>query len=224
MLNLCSRITGPVRGRTKHSADDSVALPWELRARSRLRVTLASGREAGIVLPRRERLRPGDLLQGDDGTVVAVLAADEPLLEARAFDLLQLTRAAYHLGNRHVPVQVVDIMTLRLPVDHVLAQMLEGLGLLVETIRAPFEPEGGAYAGSELHATDHTHMLDRTAPVRIRRANLAGQAGEPADEGAAPPGLVDPGHGEHRSPRRIHEFADAAVAPALPAQPLEAEA
>lgn len=107
-----------------------------------------------------------------------------------------------------MPVQVVDILTLRLPVDRVLADLLEGLGLDVREVVAPFEPEGGAYegAGGDLHATDHTHMLDRSAPVRIRRGAAPNDAGTAASD-AVPAGLVDPGHGEHRSPRRIHEFA-----------------
>jgi urease accessory protein len=220
MLSLTRKLAGPV---PFSAVTDAVALPWDTRCRTRLRVTLESGREAGIVLPRSERLRHGDQLRGEEGgqiSVVTVLAAEERLLEVRATELLALTRAAYHLGNRHVPVQVVDILTLRLPVDRVLADLLEGLGLEVREVLAPFEPEGGAYDGghgglaADLHATDHTHMLDRSAPVRIRRSGPGGAV--PAAE-AVPAGLVDPGHGEHRSPRRIHEFsgneACAGVAP-----------
>jgi urease accessory protein len=208
MLSLTRKLAGPV---PLNALTDAVALPWDTRCRTRLRVRLESGREAGIVLPRSERLRHGDRLRGEDGgqlNVVTVLAAEERLLEVRATELLALTRAAYHLGNRHVPVQVVDILTLRLPVDRVLADLLAGLGLDVREVVAPFEPEGGAYdgAGGDLHATDHTHMLDRSAPVRIRRGAASNEA-LPAAAEAVPAGLVDPGHGEHRSPRRIHEFA-----------------
>jgi len=211
MLTLTRKLAGPV---PLDAQTDAVALPWDTRCRTRLRVTLESGREAGIVLPRSERLRDGDRLCGDAGGelhVVTVLAAEERLLEVRATELLALTRAAWHLGNRHVPVQVVDILTLRLPVDRVLADLLEGLGLDVREVVAPFEPEGGAYGqvGSDLHATDHTHMLDRSAPVRIRRSGERSEA-----LAAVAEGLVDPGHGEHRSPRRIHEFAENDARPA----------
>lgn len=198
MLTLTCKISAESPLWTNGGIDeDHVALPFDIRARTRLRVTLASGREAGIVLARGERLRDGDLLMADDGTRVRVTAAAEPLLEATATKLLALTSAAYHLGNRHVPVQIIDLMTLRLPVDHVLAELLRGLGLLVREVHLPFDPESGAYASS-LHETDHSHLLDREAPIRIRRADPT-----------PPAGLVDPGHGDHRSPRRIHDFAAA---------------
>ena len=208
MLNLTCKISGPT---PLSEISDTVALPYETRCRTRLRVTLASGREAGIVLPRSEKLRHGDCLQAEDGSVVRVIAAEESLLEAKANELLTLTRAVYHLGNRHVPVQIVDIMTVRFPVDRVLAEMLLGLGLQVSEITAPFEPEGGAYGqdANTLHATDHTHMLDRSVPIRIRRSTFS-EDEEGANTTAA--GLVDPGHGGHRSPRRIHEFAETAAA------------
>jgi len=218
MLTLTCKISGamPLEA-AADSVSDSVSLPHDIRCRTRLRVTLASGREAGIVLARSERLRPGDYLRSDDGTVVMVTAAIEPLLEATAAELLTVTRAAYHLGNRHVPVQIVDLLTLRLPVDHVLADMLRGLGLQVKEISAPFSPEGGAYGqpGSDLHATDHTHMLDREAPIRLRRT----QATEPIEPANTPAGLVDPGVGDHRSPRRIHEFAEVSLQPPHAAAP-----
>jgi urease accessory protein len=228
MLTLTCKLTCKNSDATPLSGDsnisDSVALPYDIRCRTRLRVTLASGREAGIVLARRERLRHGDVLRADDGTLVEVVAAPEPLLEVTATELLALTRAAYHLGNRHVPVEIVSLLTLRLPVDHVLADMLRGLGLVVRPVTAPFNPEGGAYAAAlhELHETDHSHLLDRETPIRIRRAESA-EAPPSADafattfpdgvgNGAAsgfaniPAGLVDPGVGDHRSPRRIHDF------------------
>jgi urease accessory protein len=187
MLTLTCKILGAAPLSANMNLADTVALPYDTRCRTRLRVTLSSGREAGIVLPRSERLAHGDRLQGDDGSVVTVIAAPEPLLEARATELLAVTRAAYHLGNRHVPVQVVDLLTLRLPVDHVLAGMLKGLGLVVSEITAPFEPEGGAYGagGSALHATDHTHMLDRSAPVSIRRAAAVAGSGSPSGQDGA---------------------------------------
>lgn len=123
---------------------ERLVLPFDARCRSRLRTRLASGEEAGLFLPAGSVLRGGDLLQGGDGRVVEVVAAPEPLLEARSPDGLALARAAFHLGNRHVPVELAP-GRLRCAADHVLARMLRGLGLDVTEIEAPFEPESGAY-------------------------------------------------------------------------------
>jgi urease accessory protein len=165
--------------RTPQPATDSVALSYDARKRSRLRLTLASGREAGIFLERGEHLQGGDRLITEDGsTVVEILAAPEKLIEAVADSPLLFARAAYHLGNRHVPVQILPTEgggRLRFQADHVLADMIRGLGCAVAEIEAPFQPEAGAYGGGH-----HHH-----------------------DEAA---GLHDPGHGPHRSVPRIHEF------------------
>jgi len=134
------------------AADATLTLPFERRQRTRLRMTLDDGTEAALMLPRGEVLRGGDALSSPCGRVVAVCAADEPVSHVACGDPRGLARAAYHLGNRHVPVQVGDGW-LRYLHDHVLDAMIEGLGLVVESIAAPFEPEAGAYAGHH-HAAD----------------------------------------------------------------------
>jgi urease accessory protein len=123
-----------------------LVLPFDARCKSRLRTRLESGEEAGLFLERGTVLRGGDRLRANDGRVVEVIAGDEALIEARCGDPLLLARAAYHLGNRHVPVQVGGGW-LRFAADRVLRDMVAGLGLAVTDIVAPFEPEAGAYSG-----------------------------------------------------------------------------
>ena len=147
-----------------------VSLAFERRQRSRLRVVLDAGVRAGeavgIELARGSVLRDGDLLAGADGGAIRVRAAPERLLHLTTEGPLALARLAYHLGNRHVPVQVGDGW-LRIADDHVLARMAEGLGARAQAVLAPFEPESGAYghgavtgdrhgAGHE-HAHEHAH-------------------------------------------------------------------
>ena len=137
--------------------DALLVLPFELRQKSRLRTTVEGGEEIGLFLPRGTILRDGDCLEADDGRVVRVAAAEENLLEVRCPDADSRARAAYHLGNRHTPVQV-GAGWLRLAADEVLAAMLRGLGATVTPLRAPFEPEGGAYAaGHHSHSSDAKH-------------------------------------------------------------------
>jgi urease accessory protein len=112
-----------------------------------------------VIIERGQVLRGGDRLQADDGTVVEVRAAPETVSTARADDARQLLRAAYHLGNRHVALQLGESW-LRYLHDHVLDQMLAGLGLRVWVEAAPFEPESGAYApahGGHGHDQGHGH-------------------------------------------------------------------
>lgn len=174
--------------RTAAPATDSVALAYDERKRSRLKVTLASGFEAGIFLERGDHLHGGDKLIAEDGSaVVEIVAAPERLIEAVADSPLLFARAAYHLGNRHVPVQILptgDGGKLRFQTDHVLAEMVRGLGCAVGETEAPFQPESGAYGahgGHHHHHDEHDH-----------------------DHGHAD--LHNPGHGPHRSVPRIHEF------------------
>jgi urease accessory protein len=154
---------------TDAPATERLPLPFESRCKSRLRTRLASGEEAGLFLERGRVLRGGDKLLGKDGRVVEVVAAIEALMEAQCADPLQLARAAYHLGNRHVAVQILPA-SLRFGRDHVLGDMLRGLGLTVVEIEAPFEPESGAYgahghgAGGESghgQARIHDHFAAR---------------------------------------------------------------
>jgi len=133
---------------TRH--DEELVLPFDLRQKSRLRTRLASGEEVGLFLERGTVLRGGDYLKGNDGRVIRVVAAPETVLKVTCATLLELTRAAYHLGNRHVPVEVGNGW-LFLGADHVLADMLRGLGAKVTEEQSPFEPESGAYGGGHQH-------------------------------------------------------------------------
>jgi len=138
------------------SATDTLTLRFEQRQKSRQRVVLDSGREAGILLTPGSRLNDGDLLRAENGECVRVLAAIESLSTARSHDPLQLARASYHLGNRHVPVQI-GTGWVRYAHDHVLDDMLRQLGLPVTVEQAAFEPEAGAYAGGHRHGHDAHH-------------------------------------------------------------------
>jgi len=135
-------------------ASDRLVLPFDLRAKSRLRTRLESGEEIGLFLPPGTLMRGGMRIEGNDGRIVEVVAAAEPLLEARCTHALLLARAAYHLGNRHVAVQVGDGW-LRLQADKVLGDMLLGLGVELAEIAAAFEPEAGAYSHGHQHDTMH---------------------------------------------------------------------
>ena len=149
MLQIHQHYHGPLEPTEK------LTLPFELRQRSRLRCMLDSGEEAGLILERGTVLRGGDRLLAEDGRVIAVLAAPEQLSVVASSDPLQLARSAYHLGNRHVPVQLLA-GSLRYRHDHVLDDMVRGLGLAVRVETLPFEPEGGAYGRHE-HAHSHAH-------------------------------------------------------------------
>jgi urease accessory protein len=143
-------------------ADAHLELPFETRCRSRFRAELSGGEAAGVFLERGQVLRGGDLLLADDGRVVEVRAAAERVSTARSPEALALLRAAYHLGNRHVALQVGPGW-LRYLHDHVLDEMVRGLGLQVETEWAEFEAEVGAYAAgheaghAHRHAHEHAH-------------------------------------------------------------------
>jgi urease accessory protein len=135
-------------------ADAVLALPFELRQKSRLRTTVEGGEEIGLFLERGTVLRGGDWLLSDDGRFVRVVGADEDLQEARCADPDRLVRAAWHLGYRHAAVEIGPGW-LRFAADEVLATMLLGLGATVTRVRAAFEPEGGAYSGAP-----HAHTVE----------------------------------------------------------------
>lgn len=128
------------------SIDDAVVLPFDLRQKTRLRTVSRDGRDTGIFIERGSILRGGDLLRSTCGLVVEVIAEDEPLMEVRSTDALVLARLAYHLGNRHVHVQIGSGW-LRAPEDYVLRDMLVQLGAEVFAVTAPFDAESGAYGG-----------------------------------------------------------------------------
>lgn len=140
-----------------HPADATLTLPYDSRTRSRLRVTLDDGREAGLLLERGATLRGGDLLASDDGLVVQIQAAPETCSTAHCTDPLLLARVCYHLGNRHVPLQI-EAGRARYQHDHVLDDMVRGLGPEVVVEQVPFEPEAGAYSGGgHGHGSHHHH-------------------------------------------------------------------
>lgn len=133
-----------------------LTLPHERRIISRQRVTLDDGSEAGLFLPRGSSLQHGDVLQGASGELIRVQAASETVSTLRCADPWLLARACYHLGNRHVPLQILPGM-IRYQHDHVLDDMLHGLGLQVVVEQAPFEPEAGAYGSGHSHGHSHSH-------------------------------------------------------------------
>jgi len=137
-------------GAYRVSVSGRLELAFDSRQKSRLRTKLASGEEVALMLPRGEILRGGDLVTASDGRVIEVVSLPEKLLHIETRDL---AKAAYHLGNRHVPVQVGDGF-LRIAEDHVLEEMLVKLGAKVSHVEAPFEPEAGAYAGGHQHQHD----------------------------------------------------------------------
>lgn len=144
------------------AAEARLTLPIEQRVRSRLRVELDDGRTAGLFLPRGTLLRGGDRLGSSDGLVIEVVAAAETVSTVYCDDIQQLARGAYHLGNRHIPLQV-EAGWLRYQHDHVLDEMLEQMGLKVVVEQAPFEPEAGAYqqaAHGHHHPHSHAHSHD----------------------------------------------------------------
>ena len=143
----------------------TVELDWDVRQKSRFDATDSSGRAVGVFLPRGTLVRGGDVLVAEDGSLIRVVAAPQEVLRITActehgspFDL---TRAAYHLGNRHVPIELQPDH-LKIEPDHVLADMLRAMHMTVVTVQDAFEPEGGAYSSQgHAHTTPahagHTH-------------------------------------------------------------------
>ncbi|VVD75525.1 urease accessory protein UreE [Pandoraea anhela] len=148
------RIAAPLARRAP-----ALVLPFDARSKSRLRATLETGEEVALFLPRGTVLRGGDMLVADDGGFIRVEAAPETVLLVTATSALALTRAAYHLGNRHTPVEVGDGY-LKLEYDPVLRDMLLRLDVDVAEALMPFEPEAGAYGGGHKHGHDATFAED----------------------------------------------------------------
>lgn len=143
-------------------------LPYELREKSRLRAALASGEEVAVFTVRGTVLRDGDLLRGDDGRVVRIVAAAEATYRVTCATPRGLLRCAFHLGNRHTQAQVGDGF-LRIRQDSVLKEMLEGLGATVTAEDAPFEPESGAYGGGHGHHHGDDGGHHPLAPIPLRQ-------------------------------------------------------
>ena len=148
--------------RWTHAAADSVVLDFDDRHRRRMAMTGTRGLEFLLDLENAVALRGGDALVLDDGRLIEVVAAPEPLLEIRGIDPQHLVRLGWHLGNRHLPTQIMP-KGLRIRRDHVIEAMVKGLGARVVEIEAPFDPEGGAYAGGgHAHAPEsdpHGHAV-----------------------------------------------------------------
>jgi len=146
----------PATQRQGRAVVDTVLLDYTQRSTQTLTVTGEKGHCFDIALARPERLRTDDLLELDNGGLVEVVAAPEPLIEARAMDLAALARLAWQLGDRHVPVQILHN---RIRVQRVagIEALLVALGARLMMIEAPFDPEGGAYALSAGHSHDHAH-------------------------------------------------------------------
>jgi urease accessory protein len=138
----------------------TIELDWDVRQKSRFDTTDSQGRQLGVFLPRGTVVRGGDVLVAEDGSLVRVLAAPQAVLRithcsqhGTPFDL---TRAAYHLGNRHVPIEL-KLDHLKIEPDHVLATMLRAMHLTVQEIQDAFEPESGAYASHGSHSPHGGH-------------------------------------------------------------------
>ncbi len=135
------------------NAAPTLTLDWDARQKSRLRTRLDDGRDAAVVLPRGVVLRERDLLMDETGALVQVRAAPQAVHIVEPVDARQLLRAAYHLGNRHVPVKL-EATRLLFESDPVLASMLAGIGIATREAREPFDPEPGAYGGGHRHDHD----------------------------------------------------------------------
>ena len=179
---LCSKLMPQGRGlaRVLVQRASTITLDWDIRQKSRFDATDSAGRQLGVFLPRGAVVRGGDVLVAEDGSLVRVVAAPQDVLCITAcsehgspFDL---TRAAYHLGNRHVPIELQPDH-LKIEPDHVLTDMLRAMHMTVVAVSEPFEPESGAYGdhgghshgghshGGHGHDHDHAHSHDHKAAV-----------------------------------------------------------
>ncbi|WCM87206.1 urease accessory protein UreE [Acidovorax sp. NCPPB 3576] len=187
----------------------TLELDWDTRQKSRFAATDSTGRELGIFLPRGTAVRGGDVLVAEDGALVRVIAAPQAVLRithcthhGTAFDL---TRAAYHLGNRHVPIELTPTH-LQIEPDHVLADMLRAMHLIVNAIDAPFEPEGGAYAAGGHHGHGH-HGHDHGHEHGQDHAAHSHEATDPAHGDGHDHGHGHASHGHDQGDAHAHDHA-----------------
>jgi urease accessory protein len=145
---------------------DAIVLPFSERRRRRLALTAAGGLTFLLDLPAVSTIRDGDALELEDGRMIAVRAAAESLHEIICPDRHRLMRIAWHLGNRHLPTQLLGDR-IRIREDHVIAEMVRGLGGTVTALAAPFDPEGGAYAGGHHHHHHHDDDEPARAPLTL---------------------------------------------------------
>jgi urease accessory protein len=186
--------------RWKETPADTVVLDFDDRHRRRMAMTATRGLEFLLDLENAVALRGGDALLLEDGRFIEVIAAPEPLIEIRGVDPLHLVRLAWHLGNRHLPTQIMT-KGLRIRRDHVIEAMVKGLGARIIEIEAPFDPEGGAYAdGGHGHATpDHSHDHDHG------HHHAAHDHGHSHDHGAHDHAAHDHGSHHHHDAHCEHE-------------------
>ena len=144
------------QGAWSGEALDVVRLDFDARSRRRLVLTCEGGLSILLDLPRPSALEEGDALKLDDSRLVAVQAAAEELLEVRCGTEAALVRVAWHLGNRHLPTEIAE-EALYIRYDHVIEEMLQGLGAETNRVSRPFQPERGAYAGGHSHGHSHSH-------------------------------------------------------------------
>ena len=182
----------------------TVELDWDVRQKSRFDATDSQGRQLGVFLPRGTAVRGGDVLVAEDGSMVRVIAAPQPVLvithcseHGTPFDLL---RAAYHLGNRHVQLEL-KADHLQLEPDHVLAEMLRRMGLHIDTAQAAFEPEAGAYDAAR---AEHGHHHATARPQSHGHAHDHGHF-DGRDDGHAHDHGHSHGHGHAHEPDERHE-------------------
>jgi urease accessory protein len=188
----------------------TIELDWDVRQKSRFDTTDSQGRTLGVFLPRGTTVRGGDVLLAEDGSFIEVLAAPQPVLRithcsahGTPFDLI---RAAYHLGNRHVPIELQPDH-LKIEPDHVLAEMLARMHLIVAEVNESFEPESGAYSahgdhGHSGHGHDHAHAQPAPAHVHTEACNHGHD------------------HSHSHDDHAHHEPAPAAAAPAPRGKPI----
>jgi urease accessory protein len=187
--------------RWTHAAADTVVLDFDDRHRRRMAMTGTRGLEFLLDLENAVALRGGDALVLEDGRLIEVVAAAEPLLEIRGADPLHLVRVAWHLGNRHLPTQIMP-KGLRIRRDHVIEAMVKGLGARIIEIEAPFDPEGGAYASSHAHAPEaHAHAHAHSSHAHAH-AEAHAHSSHDHDHGHHD---HHGGHDHHHSDRHHHD-------------------
>ncbi|MEX6457608.1 urease accessory protein UreE [Moraxella osloensis] len=153
-------------------------LDFDTRQRSRFRATLQNGEAVGIDLPRTGTLKDGDVVQNDTGDIIQIFAKPQTLTKVTADNAFELMRGAYHLGNRHVPLMLVEQgqaqHALYFEPDYVLADMLVKLGLTVSEVEHAFEPETGAYGHSHSHSHAHGHGHDNRLSHADTQSTIVG--------------------------------------------------
>lgn len=204
MIELRTRLKVP-KAAYRIEVKGRLELPFDSRQKTRLKTRLASGEEVALMLPRGEVLRGGDLLVASDGRVIEVAASPEAVVHVECASPTELAKAAYHLGNRHVAVQVGEGF-LRIAADHVLEEMLRGLGARLTPMQAPFEPEAGAYSGGgHSHAHEEGGHGGRIHEYGVHEAGQAHEHGHDHGHGHAHDHVHGPGCGHDHGHDHAHD-------------------